>query len=233
MVCVRSQESASKISGGFVLVPVASLMTAWRACRARPLGIGDFRAWLACREMVARRSAIGVGRSPSYDFAELARLLGVTTRRARASTRRLVEAGLMEWSESAIAFPELNQCLGELPTGIPGRQPRDLGPIADSIGAGNGKSRHPPQDHPVPRGRRPPRTHCHHSGHAPTLPVPATRRISGQGSSQGLLGRNGLRRRPPQGQGGPPRARRPWVDHAGGDGSAGREPVGKGRIGSI
>ena len=94
------------IAGGFVLIPVASLMAAWRACRARPLGIGDFRAWLAAREMRARRCVLGDAREPAYTVAELAALLGITPRRARASLRRLEAAGLVLWSGSAIRFPE-------------------------------------------------------------------------------------------------------------------------------
>ena len=107
----------TSIAGGFVLVPVASLMGAWRACRSRPLGVGDFRTWLACREMVTRRDAgirhalVGQyapasGREPTYTVAELARLLGVVQRRARASVRRLEAAGLIRWSESVLIFTE-------------------------------------------------------------------------------------------------------------------------------
>jgi hypothetical protein len=96
--------SPRSIAGGFVLVSVATLMTAWRACQARPLGIGDFRAWLACHELEARRGVRGEGRSPSYGVAELAKLLGVTKKRARASVNRLVVAGLIQWFDSAIGF---------------------------------------------------------------------------------------------------------------------------------
>jgi hypothetical protein len=105
MVCA-STEKAGRIAGGFVLLNVAGLMTAWRACQARPLGIGDFRTWLACHELVTRRCRIHEtrDRSPSYRVAELAKLLKVTEKRARASLRRLVEAGLIEWSDSAIGL---------------------------------------------------------------------------------------------------------------------------------
>jgi hypothetical protein len=117
-------EVGSKIAGGFVLVPVASLMAAWRACQTSPLGTGDFRAWLALREMVARRCAVEQDRAPAYTTAELARLLGVTQRRARASINRLVAAGLIEWSDSSIGFPD--RCL--------------VAPnLEDSIGGGTGR----------------------------------------------------------------------------------------------
>jgi DNA-binding MarR family transcriptional regulator len=103
MVCTEVQ--SSKIAGGFVLVSVASLMTVWRACRSKAhgLSIGDFRSYLAAHEMVARRSrkASQPGRDTSlasYSAAELARLTGVTTKRARASIRRLATAGLIHRS---------------------------------------------------------------------------------------------------------------------------------------
>jgi hypothetical protein len=112
------------IAGGFVLVSVAGLMTAWRACRSAPLGIADFRAWLACREMVARRCRAEEGRAPAYSFDELAGLLDISRKRAGASVNRLVHAGLLEWSEHAIGFP---------------KPPADFDPgLDDSIGQGRG-----------------------------------------------------------------------------------------------
>src|SRR3954469_15117506 len=110
MVCAsmdnRAEKTArSSIAGGFVLIDVGSLMATWRACRARPLGIGDFRAWLAAHEMVARRCTLHDGRAPAYAVAELAGLLGITRKRASAALRRLQAAGLIDWSESAIDFP--------------------------------------------------------------------------------------------------------------------------------
>ena len=115
--------SGSKIAGGFVLVNVAALMTAWRACQARPLGIGDFRAWLACHELQARRCTVDDDRAPAYSNVELARLLGVTDRRARASVRRLEAAGLIEWSGEVIGF--------SVSTGLPEG-------VGDTISGGKG-----------------------------------------------------------------------------------------------
>ncbi len=129
MVCAtgRKRETTAagpSIAGGFVLVPVASLMATWRASRSDPLGIGDFRTWLACREMGARRCPAEEGRAPAYSFAELARLLGVAEKRARASANRLVHAGLLQWSEHDIGFPE---------------PPSESDPaLEDSIGRGRG-----------------------------------------------------------------------------------------------
>jgi hypothetical protein len=116
--------TTGSIAGGFRLVSVASLIACWRACRAAPLGIGDFRAWLACFEMKARRCLAEEGRAPTYSFAELAGLLDVSRKRARASVKRLVLAGLLEWSEQALGFPE---------------PPADFDPgLDDSIGRGRG-----------------------------------------------------------------------------------------------
>jgi len=119
------------IAGGFVLVPVGQLLSTWRACRQRPLGVADFRTWLACREMVARRCTCKDGRPPAYGFAELSRLTGVTEKRGRASVRRLVAAGLLTWSVGVIAFPE---------TGSRSGSGMDAGGEAlnDTIGGGKG-----------------------------------------------------------------------------------------------
>jgi hypothetical protein len=111
---VRTEIPASTIAGGFVLVPVGSLLACWRACRSPGgPGVGAFRAWLGCLEMRTRRCLVDGERSPTFDFPELARLLGVNTRTARLGVRQLVAGGLLEWSESAIGFPEAaNQAPG-------------------------------------------------------------------------------------------------------------------------
>jgi hypothetical protein len=117
--------AARAIAGGFVLIPARQLFDVWHICRARPLGTPDFRTYLACREVAARRQLLGEGRAPSFTFAELARLLDIAERRARASVARLVAAGLLEWSASAIAFPKL---LGDY----------NDDRLADTIGSGRG-----------------------------------------------------------------------------------------------
>ena len=45
-------------------------------------------------------------RAPAYGLAELSRLTGVSPRRARASVKRLVAAGLLTWSDDDIGFPD-------------------------------------------------------------------------------------------------------------------------------
>jgi hypothetical protein len=102
MICVSGQEiaiGAGSIVGGFVLVPVASLMVAWRS-----VGVGDFRVWLACWEARARRQ--DPEQLARHGVSEVAKLAGISERRAKASVRRLVSAGLVEWSAVAIRFPD-------------------------------------------------------------------------------------------------------------------------------
>jgi hypothetical protein len=122
---IRGDTAPSSIAGGFVLVPVSALALAWRTCRSRPLGIGDFRTWLACCEMLARRYGLHDGRQAAYTVAELAGLLGITRKRAAASLRRLEAAGVIQWSDVALRFPD------------PTDQAVDQG-LEDTIGRGRG-----------------------------------------------------------------------------------------------
>jgi hypothetical protein len=104
MIRVSGQETATatgSITGGFILVPIASLMVAWRS-----VGVGDFRIWLACWEARARRQGLAAGRLANHSTLELASLCGITERRVKASLKRLVQARLVEWSAVAIRFPE-------------------------------------------------------------------------------------------------------------------------------
>jgi len=126
---VRAEVRGKTIAGGFVLVPIASLIGAWRGCRSAPLGIGEFRAWLACHEMKARRCVVQEGRTPAFGHPELARLCGVSEKRARSAVNRLVGAGLLTWSGQAIDFPNTEAGSGTDP---------DDDPLADSIGEGKG-----------------------------------------------------------------------------------------------
>jgi hypothetical protein len=117
------------IAGGFVLVPVRPLLSTWGACQRDPLGVGDFRTWLACHEILARRCTLEEGRSPTYGYSELSRLTGVSEKRARSSVNRLIGAGLLAWSDRALGFP------GPGP-GSASEAGDDT--LADSIGGGEG-----------------------------------------------------------------------------------------------
>ena len=132
MVCPtepRTDSSTSTaIPGGYVALPVANLLAAWFASQGLELGAGEFRAWLACVEMVKRRAFARDGARPAYGFDELAGLLGVTRPRARLLIQNLVADGRLTWSQSAIIFPPSPPL------------PEDLfGPFANTIGRGEGQ----------------------------------------------------------------------------------------------
>lgn len=74
------------------------------------MGLRDLRAWLACHELVARRTAAQRATRrvvPShYSEPELHALLGgVGGEHVRASLRALTKAGLLEWSTTVVRFP--------------------------------------------------------------------------------------------------------------------------------
>lgn len=96
--------------GGYVPIPVLELLRAWEAYRREIIGLRDLRAWLACHELVARRTAAQKAARravPShYSESELHALLGgVGGEHVRASLRALTKAGLLEWSTTAVRFP--------------------------------------------------------------------------------------------------------------------------------
>jgi hypothetical protein len=97
--------SSAKPKGGYQLIPAIRLAMAWWAYRQKLIRLVDLRVWFAAWEMRARR-----GRRPSplprrFGLAELQRLTGLSPKRLRACLRRLEQAGLLLWSESAIGFP--------------------------------------------------------------------------------------------------------------------------------
>ena len=139
---MRSRSPRRRSPAGSSSSRSGQLLATWRACRRRPLGVGDFRTWLACREMVARRCTIDGERSPAYGFAELARLTGVSEKRARASVRRLVGAGLLELVRPGHRLPRAGPTRRRRPRRLDRRGP--------------GLPRHPPADPPAPGRRRPP-----------------------------------------------------------------------------
>jgi hypothetical protein len=119
--------TVASIVGGFVSIPVGQLLAVWFACQGIDLGIGHFRAYLACHEMLKRRAFAAKHVQPTYGFPELARLLGVTLERARLLIHQLVDAGLLACTASTITFPEQPPI------------PHDLfAPFANTIGGGSG-----------------------------------------------------------------------------------------------
>ena len=63
------------------------------------------RVWFAAWEMRARRCRRPSPLPRRFSLDELQRLTGLSPKRLKASLRRLEAAGLLAWSESAIAFP--------------------------------------------------------------------------------------------------------------------------------
>ena len=94
-----------KPAGGFVFVSAVQLCLAWWAYRAGHIRYQDLRAYLASHELVARRCGLVAGRSPTYGFHELQRLLGARHEASvRGSIRRLTKVGLLRWGRGEVAF---------------------------------------------------------------------------------------------------------------------------------
>ena len=113
-----------RVAGGFVLLPARTLLNAWHRCRTRPLGVGDFRTWLACREMVARRCALGEGQAPDLRLRRAGpphRRLGTAGPRLRPPPRRRRAArpGATPTSASPPASPAPGPCRAARPSPTP------------------------------------------------------------------------------------------------------------------
>ncbi len=103
---VSRMAGQGKPAGGYVLVRAGELLSVWEAYRAKIIRLVDLRVWLACKELVARRTAAQRTVLAHYGVAEVHRLVGgVGGRRLEGCVRRLEAAHLLRWSESAITFP--------------------------------------------------------------------------------------------------------------------------------
>lgn len=93
------ETTATKPVGGFVFVSATGLLAAWWAYKRRFIQFRDFRAWLACHELLAQRCGLQQGRTPHFTVRELEALVGgVGGEHIRASIRRLERVGLLHWS---------------------------------------------------------------------------------------------------------------------------------------
>ncbi len=92
----RWWESIEKPVGGYVLVREGALRAAWHRLAEGEIQLRDFRAWLACFELRARRGQLDTSRRrPTFTPEELGRLVGCPQARlVRASARRLEACGL-------------------------------------------------------------------------------------------------------------------------------------------
>ena len=94
-----------KPKGGYQLIPAVRLALAWWAYHEKLIRLVDLRVWFAAWEMRARRCRRPAPLPRRFGFGELQGLTGLSLKRLKASLRRLEDAGLLAWSESAIAFP--------------------------------------------------------------------------------------------------------------------------------
>lgn len=99
------ETTAKKPVGGFVFVSATGLLAAWWAYKRRFIQFRDFRAWLACHELLAQRCGLQKGQVPHFKVEELGALVGgVGGEHLRASLRRLERAGLLAWSQTTLRF---------------------------------------------------------------------------------------------------------------------------------
>src|SRR3982751_6164629 len=93
-----------KPAGGFHFVSVVELASAWWAYSEGLIRIADLRAWFACHEAKARRCNGKDWDAPRFVLDEIRGLTGVPVSKLRGSVKRLENAGLLSWSESALTF---------------------------------------------------------------------------------------------------------------------------------
>lgn len=94
-------------------ITVCQVLLAWWLYQEGELELRDVRAWLALFEMRERRRFAAAGTTPRYTSRELAKLLGCTVPKARASVRRLVLLGLVQGNRSVLelaASPDQVKC---------------------------------------------------------------------------------------------------------------------------
>lgn len=106
-----------KAEGGYILIPVRQILTAWKAYQDGQIKFRELRAWWGCQEMLARRCEYDdkEKRLPKYTPAELEQLTGCP---ARASVRSLEREKLISWSEHSLRFARVakgdSEALGDL-----------------------------------------------------------------------------------------------------------------------
>jgi len=69
---------ARKPHGGFCFINERSIHAAWSYLLCGDIQLRDFRVWLACHELLARRCDMESGRKPRFTHDELRRLVGTT-----------------------------------------------------------------------------------------------------------------------------------------------------------
>lgn len=98
-------EPVRKPAGGYILIRAHDLLSVWEAHRAKIIELGDLSVWLACHELVARRTAAHKCPRSRYTVEEVARLVGGRSEQTvHAAVRRLERVGLLQWSAEQIRF---------------------------------------------------------------------------------------------------------------------------------
>jgi hypothetical protein len=94
---------ATKPAGGFRFLYEHAVHRAWQALRENRIGLRDFRVWLACHELKARRCVVGGSRVPSYTLDELRGLVGgVGGEHLRRSLRALEQESILSFEGQTI-----------------------------------------------------------------------------------------------------------------------------------
>ena len=94
---------ARKPHGGFCFVNERSIHAAWSYLRSGDIQLRDFRVWLACHELIARRCETEAGRKPHFTHDELRLLVGTTAEQhVRSSLNRLETHGLVQFFEDEV-----------------------------------------------------------------------------------------------------------------------------------
>jgi len=100
---IEREQGTRAPAGGYIIIRAGALLGVWAGFRAKIIRLVDLRVWLACHELVARRTAARKGVAPRYTIAELHKLVGgVGGKRLEASVRRLTAAGFLHWTSVRI-----------------------------------------------------------------------------------------------------------------------------------
>lgn len=101
----RFEQAPAKPAGGFRFISVLQLVLAWWCYKQGLIRLVDLRVYFACQEAAARRQNSERQGIPSeHNFLEIARLAGLSLKRAKESIKKLQAAGLLVWSVEKINF---------------------------------------------------------------------------------------------------------------------------------
>lgn len=94
-----------KPEGGYRLIGVIPVLTAWFCYEKKLISFRDLRVWFALHEMAARRCELEAGRSPQFGLDELRGLVGgVGGEHLRKSLQSLAKAGLGQFTGDSLKF---------------------------------------------------------------------------------------------------------------------------------